>query len=133
MSERVPAYVREHGPLELPVRVLRFGNEIARLRKEPGWQKSNRLARTLAKEGGLSVVLSLMKAGAIVQEHHAEGPVTLQCLEGRMRLHTAGHPIDLLSGEMVVLDGKLPHRHEALTDCAVLLLVSRAAESTTPA
>lgn len=125
-QEHVPAYVREHGPLETPVRVLQFANEIAQLKREPGWQHGNRLAKTMTKEGPLSVVLSIMRAGARAQEHRAEGPVTLQCLEGKLRLHHAGHPLDLVAGEMVVLDAGVSHSHEALTDCAILLTLTTA-------
>lgn len=125
-QEHVPAYVREHGPLEIPVRVLQFASEIAQLKREPGWQHGNRLAKTLAKEGPLTVVLSVMRAGARAQEHRAAGPVTLQCLEGTLRLHHAGHPLELVAGEMVVLDAGIPHSHEALTDCTVLLTLASA-------
>src|SRR5689334_2629702 len=64
--------------------------------------------------------------GARAQEHRAAGPVTLQCLEGTLRLHHAGHPLELGAGEMVVLDAGIPHSHEALTDCAVLLTLTSA-------
>jgi quercetin dioxygenase-like cupin family protein len=123
-EEHVPAYVREHGPLATPVRVLQLANEIAMLKREPGWEQDNRLAKTLTKEGSLAVVLSVMRAGAHAQEHRAAGPVTIQCLEGTLRLQRAGHPIDLVAGELVVLDAGVPHSHEALTDCAILLTLS---------
>ncbi len=124
--DHIPAYVREHGPREVPVRVLKFANEIAMLKREPGWQHDNRLAKTLAKEGPLAVVLSLVRAGTTVREHHAAGPVTLQCLEGTIRLHYTGHPLELVAGEMIVLDAGIPHSHEAITDCAVLLTMTQA-------
>ncbi len=123
-EEHVPAYVREHGPLETPLRVLRLANEIALLKQEPGWEHDNRLAKTLAKEGPLAVVLSVMRARAHAQEHRAAGPVTIQCLEGTLRLQRAGQPIDLVAGDMVVLDAGVPHSHEAITDCAILLTLS---------
>lgn len=122
--DHVPAYVREHGPREVPVRVLRFANEIGMLKREPGWQRDTRLAKTLAKEGPLAVVLSLVRAGTTV--HQATGPVTLQCLEGTLRVHYAGHPLELVAGEMIVLDTDIPHSHEAITDCAVLLTMWQA-------
>jgi quercetin dioxygenase-like cupin family protein len=124
-EEHVPAYVREHGPLETPVRVLQLANELALLKQQPGWQRGSRLAKTLAKEGPLAVVLSLIRAGTKVEEHHAAGPVTLHCLEGKLRLHHAGHPLDLVAGEVVVLDAGIPHSHEAITDCAVLLTMTQ--------
>ena len=123
-DEHVPAYVREHGPLEVSVRVLQVAKEIAMLKREPGWAHGDRLAKTLAKEGPLALVLSLMKAGAKAQQHRAAGPVTIQCLEGKLRLHTTGQPLELVAGEIVVLDAGIPHSHEALTDCAILLTLA---------
>jgi quercetin dioxygenase-like cupin family protein len=123
-NQHVPVYVREHGPLETSVRVLQIANEIAMLKREPTWAHDDRLAKTLAKEGPLALVLSLMRAGAKAEEHSAAGPVTVQCIEGTLRLYTGGHPLDLVAGEIVVLDAGVPHSHEAVTDCAILLTVT---------
>ena len=41
-EEHIPAYVQEHGPLEIPLRLVRFDECIAALRLDPGWQRGER-------------------------------------------------------------------------------------------
>lgn len=125
MAEQVPTYVREHGSLETPLRVVRFANEIATLKNEPAWQNGERVARTLAKEGRLRVVLSLMRRGSRLHEHQTEGATTIQCVEGRMRLLSPGREIELLAGELVALDGGVRHSVEAATECAFLVTIAQ--------
>lgn len=125
-EEHVPAYVRQHGPLQTPVRVVQLANELATLRLEPVWQRGERVARTIAKEGKLRLVLTLMPAGTRLHEHRAEGALTLQCLAGRLRLEIeATHPLELIEGELVALDGGVTHTAEAVTECAFLLTIAQ--------
>ncbi len=126
MAEHTPAYVREHGPLEVPLRVVKLDDALATLKQEPGWTRDNRLAHTLAKQGNLRVVLTVMRAGAELREHKAEGALTLQCVEGRLRLRIPrNHPIELVAGEFVALDAGVSHTVEAVTECAFLLTIAQ--------
>lgn len=67
-----------------------------------------------------------MRAGARLAEHQTEGALTLQCLEGCVRLSTAGgRPIDQRAGELVALDAGIKHSVEAATECALLVTVAQ--------
>jgi quercetin dioxygenase-like cupin family protein len=122
-SAHEPAYTREHGPMEVPVRVIQFQDQIRGLRKEPAWEQGNRAARTLVKEGGLRAVLTLMRAGAALHEHRTEGPVTIQCLAGHMALHAHGQDVELVPGEMAALDSGVEHSVKAITESALLITI----------
>lgn len=125
-KQQIPAYVREHGPLEVPVRVVQLHDQIERLRATSEWLKGDRVAQTLVKEGRLRVVVMLLHAGARLQDHSAEGALTLQCLDGRLRFQTdTGHPIELLAGELAALDQGVVHSVEAVTDCAFMLTIAQ--------
>lgn len=124
-SAHEPTYTREHGPMEVPLRILRFEDQIGTLKKEATWHRGDRVAKTLVKEGGLSVVLTLMHAGTALHEHRAEGPVAIQCLAGCMMLHAQERSIELIEGEMAALDGGVPHTVEAVTETAFLVTVAR--------
>jgi quercetin dioxygenase-like cupin family protein len=125
-QEHTPAYVREHGPLQTPLRVVRFANEITSLKQDPAWQSGERAARTLVKEGRLRAVLTLMRAGMRLHDHKTDGAVTVHCLQGRMQLQTAiGHPLELIEGELVALDAGVTHSVEALTECAFLVTLAQ--------
>ena len=120
-----PRYRREHGPMEVPLRVVRFEDQIAILRKEPAWEHGQRVAKTLVKEGGLSVLLTLMRSGTALHEHRTEGAVTIQCLAGRMTLNAHGGATELIEGEMVALDRGIEHSVEAATETALLVTIAQ--------
>jgi quercetin dioxygenase-like cupin family protein len=111
--------------MEIALRILRFQDQIATLKKEPAWQQGERVARTLVKQGRLSVVLTLMRAGAALREHRAEGAVTIQCLTGRMILHAHGTSVELTEGEMAALDSGIEHSIDAVSETAFLLTIAQ--------
>lgn len=127
MEQREPDYVGRHGPLETPLRVVRFEDEIEGLRAEPAWARGDRVGRTLVKEGGISTVLTLMKAGTRLHAHRAEGALTLQCLIGRIVFSALERRIDLGPGEMTALDSGIEHSLEAIEESAFLLTISNPA------
>jgi quercetin dioxygenase-like cupin family protein len=105
--------------------VLQFGDEIGILKEEPAWRRGDRVAKTLVKEGGLSVVLMLMHAGTALHDHQAAGPVTIQCLAGRAVLHAEGRSVELTEGEMAALDGGVSHSVEAKAEAALLVTIAQ--------
>jgi quercetin dioxygenase-like cupin family protein len=124
MDEHVPEYIREHGPLEVPLRVLRFQDQISTLKGEPAWEHGERAAKTLAKEGNLRVVLTLMRPKTALREHQTAGATTIQCLSGRLTVSALGREIELVEGEMVALDREVVHTVEAANEAAFLLTIA---------
>lgn len=124
MESHEPTYTRQHGPLQLPVRVLRFDDQIEALKKEPAWQGGDRVAKTLVKEGKLRVVLTLMHAGTGLHAHKAEGALTIQCLQGRINVQTIGPAIELIDGELIALDSGVAHTVDAVNESAFLLTIA---------
>jgi quercetin dioxygenase-like cupin family protein len=69
------------------------------------------------------IVLTAMKAGARLREHRAPGPVSIQTIAGRLRLHLSDQEVDLPAGHLLVLDRDVRHDVEALDESAFLLMV----------
>ncbi len=120
-SAHEPAYIREHGPLEVPLRIVRLEDQIAEVKKEAAWEHGERGAKTLVKEGGLSAVLTVMRAGTALHEHQTEGPATIHCLVGRIELDAHGRTVELAAGELAALDGGVRHSVRAVTESAILV------------
>ena len=57
--------------------------ESASLRNEPIWQAASINAVTLSKEPDIRLVLTTVKAGAVMRHHSVPGTVTVQTLSGR--------------------------------------------------
>lgn len=98
--------------------------ELKSLKGEATWQQRDRDARTLVEETGIHVTLVALKEGALMREHRAPGWVSIQALDGRMRVQAPGQAVDLTPGDVLVLDRGVPHDVEALAESAFLLTVA---------
>jgi quercetin dioxygenase-like cupin family protein len=76
---------------------------------------------TLAKAEDLEVIRLVMPAGREIKTHTAPGPMTLQCLEGRVAFTTMGKTLDLSSGQLLHLAAGEAHALQAIEDSSLLL------------
>lgn len=111
-------------PSAAQVHLLDLELEADRLLAElPG---HGRRTRTLAREGGVSLVLMAMEGGDMVKEHSADGSVTAHLLRGHATLTAAGEAIDVLEGQVVMFAPGVRHDVRAEAQSVLLLTVSGA-------
>ena len=124
-EEEKPQTGREHevGTLAAPLLTLDLNREIEQLRSEGRWQ-SGHTAKTLAKYPDLRVVLIVMKAGGRLEKHQAEGRISVQTLDGKIRFNTAERSVELPAGQMLTLERGIPHDVEGVVDSAFLLTIA---------
>ena len=120
-----PGTGREHevGVLAAPLLTLDLTREIEQLRSEGRWQ-SGHTAKTLAKYPDLRVVLIVMRAGGCLEKHRAERRISVHTLDGRIRFNTAERSVELAAGQMLTLEGGIPHDVESISDSAFLLTIA---------
>ena len=123
--ENNPQTGREHevGILAAPLLTLDLNREIEQLRSEGRWQ-SGHTARTIAKYPDLRVVLIVMKAGGRLEKHRAVGRISVHTLDGRIRFNTADRSVELAVGQMLTLEGGIPHDVDGIIDSAFLLTIA---------
>jgi quercetin dioxygenase-like cupin family protein len=73
----------------------------------------------------------LMKAKTRIEEHHADGRISVQTIAGHIRMHATGKDFDLPVGHLLALDHEVRHEVEALEDSAFLLTIARSVASGT--
>ena len=76
---------------------------------------------TLVKADGLEVIRLVVPAGREIKTHTAPGPMTLQCVEGRVAFTTMGRTLDLSAGQMVHLASGEAHALRGVEDSSLLL------------
>ncbi len=105
--------------------VLEFDvNEyIEKLTREQNWQ-AGRDSQTIVKYPDFRIVLTVLRAGSYLHEHHAAGPISVHTVRGHIRMHADGRAIDLPSGHVLALDRAVPHDVEAVEDSAFLLTIA---------
>ena len=99
--------------------------ELEQLRREDSWQReTGRSSKTLAKYPDFRIILVLMKAKTQMNEHRAEGRISIHHLLGRICIHLPDQKVNLEVGQLLVLDCGMVHNVEALEESAFLLTVS---------
>jgi quercetin dioxygenase-like cupin family protein len=99
--------------------------ELRELRHQASWQReTGRSSKTLAKYPDFRIVLVLMKAGTQMNEHQAEGRVSIHHLLGRIRIHLPDQKVSLTAGQLLVMDCGLLHDVEAVEESAFLLTIA---------
>lgn len=120
-SEPAPAHHTLAGPM------LRFDlhSEADHLRGLDVYEKGGPTGRTLVKEPDLRIVLMALKAGARLEEHRASGPLSIQPLEGVVRLQIPDGSVELRPGQLLMLEPGIPHAVEGVEDAVFLLTIGR--------
>ena len=112
-------------PPAAPVEVIDLDAEATQLRAQHAWQLHGQSAKTLVKHEHFRVVLIALKAGRRCQEHRAEESVSVQTLQGRIKVHLASdEAIELGRGRVLALAPALAHDFEAAEDSTVLLTLA---------
>ena len=86
--------------------------------------RNGRNARTLIKAGPLRVTLVALAAGGEIAEHHADGPITVQPLHGRIRFTAGGVVHELAAGQLLSLAPGIRHAVAATEPATFLLTVA---------
>ena len=115
--------VRTPGPLGNPMLTFDLNGEIKRLREENSWQ-GGRDSKTLVKNEDFRIVLTVLKANALLHEHKATGRIFVQVLSGHIQMHVQDKVFELPAGHLLALDRAVPHDVKALEDSAFLLTIA---------
>jgi len=100
-----------------------LAQQIRDLRQESYWQ-GGRNSKTLVKYDDFRIVLTALQAKTTIHEHHAAGRISVQTVEGHLRMHAGGKEFDLPAGRVLVLDRAMPHDVVAVEDSAFLLTIA---------
>jgi quercetin dioxygenase-like cupin family protein len=99
--------------------------EAEQLRAQDSYPQGSPTGRTLVKEPDLRIVLMALKAGAKLKEHQASGPISIQALDGIIRLRVDQGSVELTPGELLMLESGIPHDVDAVQDAMFLLTIGR--------
>jgi quercetin dioxygenase-like cupin family protein len=97
--------------------------EIAECESKKPWP-SGHYAKTLFKKPDFRTVLITMQPSAKMKEHHADGTISVQVLNGKIRMNVGGKPHELAAGNLFTLGASIRHDVEAVDDSAFLLTIS---------
>ena len=102
--------------------VVDLASEIRTVHEQLG--TNTRSARTLVKNGSLRATLIGLGAGGELASHKADGPITVQVLEGAIEFEADGRLHALSVGSLFALEGGLVHAVRSRDGGVFLLTVS---------
>jgi quercetin dioxygenase-like cupin family protein len=100
-----------------------LNHEIADAASRKPWPAGH-YAKTLFKKHDFRVVLITMEPGAHMKEHHTDGTISVQVLNGKLRMNVGNRPYELAAGNLFTLAASIRHDVEAIDDSAFLLTIS---------
>src|SRR5437868_9960594 len=98
-------------------------SEVSPLGSHKPWPRG-RTSRMLLKTDDLRIVLIVMQAGSMMEEHHSDGRISIQVLSGAIRTRMQDQVVDLTPGRLLALDRSIKHDVEAREDSAFLLTIA---------
>ncbi len=110
--------------IDAPVVPINIPEFLRQIKNEPTWEDSDRNAMTVYKTEGMRLVLIALHEKAVIEEHTANGVISVQVLEGEISFEAEGKSFDLKKGEMITLHRKLPHKVTATRESVFLLTVA---------
>lgn len=82
------------------------------------------LPKVLISQPGYKLVLLNLRAGQSVPEHANRETVTVYAISGHITFYADGVPSSLWAGEVLCIDGGVPHMIEASEDSSLLVLAA---------
>jgi quercetin dioxygenase-like cupin family protein len=91
------------------------------IKQKQTWKNKDRNAITLFKNTITRLVLVTLQAGAEMKTHRAVKSISLQVLEGKLKLSTEQESTELGAGQLFVFPAGIPHSLSAIEETVFLL------------
>ncbi len=112
--------------LDAPLLTFDLRALVRQMKDEEAWRKGERHSMPLFKTDRMRVMLIALRAGAALSSHRADGPITVQVIEGRITFSAESQTVTLAAGQMLSLQAGLPHAVNAPEESVFLLTVAPA-------
>lgn len=67
----------------------------------------------------------VFKAGQSMKEHKTAFPITVEMVDGNLDFGVKGEVLSLTRGDLLALEGNVPHNLVAISDCIVRLTLTK--------
>lgn len=126
--------LRQHPELRFhpPQHQIDLGEAAAKLLAESLPEHRTHRQETLYRHGPLTVALFVFDGGAYMQPHSAKGVVTVQVLQGRLKMTAEGRVHELSTGQLLLLAPGVEHDVLAEEPSRMLLTVCLEVSHTNP-
>ncbi len=110
-------------PGTLSITGVDVSETLDELRNREGWKKGVRQSKALVKDERQRVTLHALPRGTNIKPHHADGPITVQVVEGSMKFVTPERIVRLEKGQLLTLEAGVEHSVESIGEVAFVVTV----------
>lgn len=132
MNESTPQRPEGERMVNAPLVAIDLPRFMEQIKKETAWLNGPRNAITVFKSDYLRIVLIALHSGAELPTHTADGMISVQVLQGKLRFGTEAESVQLEHGGMVALHKGIPHSVLALEESMFLLTLAPAPKEPKP-
>jgi quercetin dioxygenase-like cupin family protein len=97
--------------------------EVEALKARKPWPQ-NLTSKMLLKSEDLRILLMAMETGARMEEHHSDGRISIQVLEGSVRIGIQQQIREISAGNLLAIDRSVKHDVEATQDSILLVTIA---------
>jgi quercetin dioxygenase-like cupin family protein len=94
---------------------------IRQLHSEEAWLHNGRNSMTVFKNKQLTIVMICLHDGAVIENNSVDGLLTIQVLEGKIKMEIETEEIEAAKGQLLTLHPYVTHSIEAWEDTVLLL------------
>jgi quercetin dioxygenase-like cupin family protein len=105
------------------VKAFDLSAEVATLKSRKPWPQKL-TSNMLLKSADLRILLIAMESGARMEEHHSDGRISIQVLEGSVRMSVQQQVKEVSAGQLLAMDRSIKHDIGALEDTVLLLTIA---------
>ncbi len=114
--------------LDAPYVFMNLPDFIRQLKNEEAWQKNDRNGITIFKSERVTMVLTCLRAKAIMHDVLVDGIFTIHVIEGIVRVRTPDGEVDMQPNQVMTFHQLVDHSIEAQMD-AVLLFTNNSSDN----
>jgi len=96
---------------------------VDQIKTEKAWAKNDRNGITVFKSADITMVVTALQASAEISHNNVNAYMTIQVLEGELRISTQDGDADMRSGNVIAFHPGIQHSIQAITDVIVLISI----------
>ncbi len=123
-NDATPLRPQGERALNAPMVEIDLNKFISDIRKEKTWQESSHNAITVYKSEVMRIVLIGLHKNGELKTHTTNGIISVQVLEGKIQFIAEEKETELVKGQMISLQPKIPHAVKAQEESFFLLTVA---------
>lgn len=99
--------------------------KTASLTKSLAYNENKPAIQVLFETDSTKEIRIAMKAGQVMKEHKTPFPIVVELFEGKLIFGVEGEKYNLEKGDILSLEGDVPHDLESITDSTIRLSLSK--------